>query len=219
MWRGTRWLNIYVGARANHTVHYLEQGTAHLFRLQAPRASSHPTHPPIHPHACTRWLCPLVAGGRLAAPPIDPLYAPPPLTSVTHPPHPSTAPTHGCRRRTTPTAGASRAPPPPSLPSRGHWPASPRRLACRASTRARACAVASSTWREASPSDRAAARVARCASSLGLGVVVGIGIGVAVAVRGRVTPPTWSTRAKDTPVSRDSPLPAAQLQWHGAHAT
>ena len=30
MWRGTRWLNIYVGARANHTVHYLEQGTAIL---------------------------------------------------------------------------------------------------------------------------------------------------------------------------------------------
>ena len=57
MWRGTRWLNIYVGARANHTVHYLEQGTAHLFRLQAPRASSRgyppPPHPPAHPRTHT----------------------------------------------------------------------------------------------------------------------------------------------------------------------
>ena len=90
MWRGTRWLNIYVGARANHTVHYLEQGTAHLFRLQAPRASSHPTHPPTHPHACTRWLCLLVAGGRVAAPTHRSLVR----TSAPHLCHPPTAPTH-----------------------------------------------------------------------------------------------------------------------------
>ena len=156
-------------------------------RLHAPRPGATPTHPPTHPHACVRPLVMPLGGWRTTGcthPSIPCTHLRPP-TSVTHPPHPPTAPTHAGRRRTTPTAGASRAPPPPSPPSRGHWPARPRRRACRASMRARACAAGSSTWREASPSGRAAAWVARCASSLGVEVGVGVGVGGG----SRVTPP------------------------------
>ena len=35
MWKGTRWLNLYVGSRTSFKVDHLQHGTAHLFRLQA----------------------------------------------------------------------------------------------------------------------------------------------------------------------------------------
>ena len=55
MWRGTRWLNLYVGARANHTVHYLEQGTAHLFRLQAYNTNGWGASSPSASFATVTW--------------------------------------------------------------------------------------------------------------------------------------------------------------------
>ena len=154
MWRGTRWLNLYVGARANHTVHYLEQGTAHLFRLQATPAPS---------LATTRWLSPL-CNAHLSHPLTSPTHLSHPPLSLIHLTHPyPPIPTHTGCRHTMPTGGAPPAPPPPSPLSRGRWPATPRRRACRASMPARACVAASSTWQEDNPSDRAAAWVARCA--------------------------------------------------------
>ena len=87
MWRGTRWLNLYVGARANHTVHYLEQGTAHLFRLQATLAPSLATTPTrMHPLVITLMQ-------RAPLPPTHLSHPPLPPTSVTHPSHPP-IPTH-----------------------------------------------------------------------------------------------------------------------------
>ena len=160
MWRGTRWLNLYVGARANHTVHYLEQGTAHLFRLQATLA---PSLPPLR--VCTRWLSPL-CNAHLSHPLTSPTHLSHPPLSLIHLTHPyPPVPTHTGCRHTMPTGGAPPAPPPPSPLSRGRWPATPRRRACRASMPARACVAASSTWQEDNPSDRAAAWVARCAST------------------------------------------------------
>jgi hypothetical protein len=86
MWRGTRWLNLYVGARANHTVHYLEHGTAHLFRLQATLASTLATTPTaMHPLVITLM--------HPRTRPTSPTHSPLPPTPVTHPPQPP-IPTH-----------------------------------------------------------------------------------------------------------------------------
>lgn len=55
MWRRTRWLNLYLGARTNHTVHYLEQGTSHLFRLQAYNTNGWGASSPSASFATATW--------------------------------------------------------------------------------------------------------------------------------------------------------------------
>ena len=55
MWRGTRWNNVYVGSATNHTVHYLEHGTAYLFRLQAYNANGWGPSSPSASFATVTW--------------------------------------------------------------------------------------------------------------------------------------------------------------------